>query len=283
MAQDLGLEGVRVWPSQNCSWVQCADREGQRELLAMDGESFRGISLRVQLLELKMSPEEIMQFVEEKLQVEEEVRQLTISFPSTPRGRSSSFGGRGIPQKFGNQSRRNSWEKKGFPGQVRAVSSNEAPALVRPSSPMSSEEEEPHQKANKGPRNSRAPSKGKSPRTSSSKSKGKESSPPRLIVPPPRTPSPPRAPETRPPTPTGRSQGWYPPCPHCWKVKGWCVTSHPEHVCYHNPANKFGGKGGQRQSQPTTVHSGGKGAYGRDQSPTSQMGKGKGKGKGKGQ
>ena len=72
---DLRLDGPVAYPNLNCWWIELADRDMQRRLLAWDGKEYRGMIMRAMPLDLKMSAEDIFTFVEDRLRVEEDIRE----------------------------------------------------------------------------------------------------------------------------------------------------------------------------------------------------------------
>ena len=114
-----------VWANSNCFWITCPDKQTQRLLLDLDRTTYAGVCLRVQPMELKMSAEDMFQFIEGKLQVEEEIRMLTRGDNTPPRGRNQFAGGGWIPSRTGSQGRR--WPSRESPTRLQAVSSNNDP------------------------------------------------------------------------------------------------------------------------------------------------------------
>ena len=224
-----------------------------------------------------------MAFVEEKLQVEEEVRRATWNLQPVMRSRSPSLLRQGMPMRTGSPPRKpNPWQAKDKMRQVRSVATEDLVVAVKPSSPPSSDNEEPPKKSHKAPRTPRSASRDKGG-MSRPVSRERKDSPPRLIVPPQMAMhAPAKVWEERGRTPVRRTSNVFPPCPHCWNAKGWKVTSHSEHECFHNPANRMSGKGGRPQLPQPPIGSKGKGAQGHELVHM-MGGRGKGKGKGKGQ
>ena len=167
LLDDLQLGDPQVWPNLNCYWVEVTDREMQRRLLAWDGKVHHGVVIKAMPLELKMSAEDIFHFVEDRLRVEEDIREAE----RTCQIRSS---GRDTPRRerdpWDNRSRSQSrdavrWGKRPAPKQIQAISTHEdQPRPVSPTSPSGSGSDTPPSTKRGGgiPRpKPRAPSKGK--------------------------------------------------------------------------------------------------------------------------
>ena len=54
--------------------MECFDNPAQSELLNQNGEMYEGVCLRVQLSEVNIYSDALLQFVEERMQLEKEIR-----------------------------------------------------------------------------------------------------------------------------------------------------------------------------------------------------------------
>ena len=230
-----------VHGKEDCFNVECFGNLAQRELLDHDGEMYEGVCLRVQPSEVKMSIDAIFQFVEERLRLEEEIRQVERShMPFNPRSQ--------LFQPTFRKQWSNQWNN---PKKVHAVveqveGSSSSTEGVRP------------RKGGKG-----MPQKG--PGYASGRGKPSWKQP---IQAPPRPnqwkggkPSSKGGcgqPYTfKPVEPTKGTQGRFPPCPHCLRYRNKEFTNHKAVDCRWNPNNWQGGKSSDWRNCP--VGSGGRG------------------------